>query len=468
MRRGNRFRVGMCKLLHKKSFGPGQRAHDEKADSVYILAIHKNKNLILDLERIIAHNRIHSIPDVVFESETNQNKGILEDEDSNIIEIRERESGYAENFWVGYGTNYEDGIAVLKKWNRDINYPIWSKDNNDHIGLYSFVTQSTNLLNDVMSVSIFDGNVKGGKWVPIKIKKDYVENIDVFSLKVTALHDNEYRRLYVANGIVTHNSIYAFRGADTDSMSNIKKRFDCKVYPLSISYRCAKSIVDLAYSIYPEIESHPNSIDGSVEYPEKININDFSLGDLIICRNNHPIINLCYKLIRNKMPAKVIGRDIGIGLIKLIKKMDKDNSLPELITNLIKWRDRQIEIIEYKSSDDMRNKDAIIDKYECIMALCTNPEIKDVKQLIFIIDDMFTNDKEEKDLVSDKRITLSTIHKIKGGESDKVYLLDSHLINPPWVKTKSTWQQIQEENLRFVAVTRAKTRLIFISSEHIE
>lgn len=38
-------------------------------------------------------------------------------------------------------------------------------------------------------------------------------------------------------------AIYGFRGASSDSMTLLKKRFSCQTYPLSVSYRCSKAIV---------------------------------------------------------------------------------------------------------------------------------------------------------------------------------------------------------------------------------
>lgn len=261
-------------------------------------------------------------------------------------------------------------------------------------------------------------------------------------------------------------SIYAFRGADAESMWNIQNEFDCIEYPLSISYRCAKSIVNLAYEIYPEIEAHPEAPEGSVERPANWKVEDFKPGHLIICRNNAPTVTLAYKLIKHRIPAKVLGRDIGEGLMKLVRKLDVDGSLLELMGRVVEWKEHQLALIDRKDPDDLRGKEAILDKYDCISMLCSNPDIKTVVELIGVIDQMFTNAAEEKQAVSDSRVTLSTIHKIKGAEADTVFILDSHLINPPWVR--NDWQFAQEENLRFVAITRAKTRLVFIHSDRIE
>ena len=47
-------------------------------------------------------------------------------------------------------------------------------------------------------------------------------------------------------------SIYAFRGADSDSMDKLSKQFNCKHLPLSVSYRCSKAVVREAQAVLAE------------------------------------------------------------------------------------------------------------------------------------------------------------------------------------------------------------------------
>ena len=263
-----------------------------------------------------------------------------------------------------------------------------------------------------------------------------------------------------------HQSCYAFRGADEMSMDNIQHDYSCVSYPLSISYRCPKSIVALAQTVYEEIESAPDAPEGSVEYPENWKIDDFTPGNFIICRNNAPIVGMAYKLIKNKIPAKVLGRDIGEGLIRLIRKLDQDGSLVEMMTALVEWQSHQLELAHRKNPDDVRSKDSINDRFECISILATNPDIKTVAELITTIDMMFANAAEEKEAVSPNRVTLSTIHKAKGLEAETVFILDRHLISPPWIRQE--WEFTQERNISFIALTRSKDRLIFINSNSVK
>src|ERR1700722_1305373 len=41
----------------------------------------------------------------------------------------------------------------------------------------------------------------------------------------------------------SNQAIYSFRGADSNAVNNIIERCQSKTFPLSVTYRCAKSIV---------------------------------------------------------------------------------------------------------------------------------------------------------------------------------------------------------------------------------
>ena len=65
------------------------------------------------------------------------------------------------------------------------------------------------------------------------------------------------------------------------------------------------------------------------------------------------------------------------------------------------------------------------------------------------------------------KVVLSTIHKAKGLEADTVFFLDQGLLYGRWI-TPGTWMEIQEKNLEYVGVTRAKNRLVFIDSDGLK
>ena len=67
------------------------------------------------------------------------------------------------------------------------------------------------------------------------------------------------------------------------------------------------------------------------------------------------------------------------------------------------------------------------------------------------IDTIFTDDL--------KGIVLSTIHKAKGLEANRVFIIRPDLL--PLPQCRKGWEFIQEKNLEYVAITRAKKDLIY-------
>lgn len=76
----------------------------------------------------------------------------------------------------------------------------------------------------------------------------------------------------------------------------------------------------------------------------------------------------------------------------------------------------------------------------------------DVQSLINTIEQLFTPTRNST--------TLATIHKAKGLEADTVYWLNSSQCPSKWARQR--WQKVQENNLCYVATTRAKSKLVLI------
>ena len=253
-----------------------------------------------------------------------------------------------------------------------------------------------------------------------------------------------------------NQACYGFRGALSGSMDHVAKRFSCKQMPLTISYRCPKSGVKKAREFVKHIQHHEAAPEGIVtEYPETWFLKDFKSTDAILCRNSKPLIRTAFMLIRNKISCQVLGRDIGQGLIKLIKKM-KSVSIPDLIAKLARYREKEIE--KARARDDEARIQFLDDKLETINVFIDESEPETtVDMLVNEIDTLFSD-------TTDGRLTLSTIHKFKGLERDRVFVLDAHILMPSKY-AKQKWQMEQENNLCYIAATRHKQELYYISGE---
>ena len=251
-----------------------------------------------------------------------------------------------------------------------------------------------------------------------------------------------------------NQAIYGFAGADADSYDKLANLNGAAIkMPLSVSYRCAKKIVAEAQKIVPEIQPAPESIDGNVWLDGSLT--EIREGDWILCRNLKPLVQTYLWLMKNKIKSKIRGKDIGEGIISLIIKTGA-KSLKELSEGLEYEENKLIEKLKARGVQHPMlhpKMEVLLQRVEVIQCLMT--EVDDVKKLRQLIENIFTDEV--------KGIVLSTIHKSKGLENDRVFFLAPELI--PSKFATMDWQYEQEENLRYVAITRAKKELIYVSGK---
>ena len=251
-------------------------------------------------------------------------------------------------------------------------------------------------------------------------------------------------------------AIYGFRGADSNSLNLIAEEFSCIELPLTVSYRCPTSVIEYAHRWVSHIEAAPDAPAGEViSMGQKWDAaKDFKENDLIVCRTTKPLITMCFKFLRARIPAYIMGREIGQGLKSLITKLNA-KGIGALIIKLSVWCDRECEKAIAKKQDS--KVESIQDKAEAILFLIDGLAEKErtVPALLGIIDSLFTD--------TTNAVTLATIHKGKGLEADRVFWLNSSQCPAKWAKNE--WQQEQERNLCYVATTRAKQTLVLIEEQ---
>jgi len=253
-----------------------------------------------------------------------------------------------------------------------------------------------------------------------------------------------------------HQAIYGFRGADSQSLANIGKDFNAITLPLSISYRCPKNVVAEAQKYVSHIQSHESAPDGAVTNlgsydPETMS--QFEENDFVLCRNVAPLVNTAFALLRKGKPAVIVGRDIGKNLIALIERLGGRN-ISDFIDKLDEWKAKEVRKILDKDPEESTHK--IDEKHECVMVFVRCSGASTVPALIEVIDKMFSDDNVRK------AVRLSTIHKSKGLEAKRVLMLDSWLL--PSKYAKKEWQKEQENNLCYVAITRAQETLAYVQT----
>lgn len=251
-------------------------------------------------------------------------------------------------------------------------------------------------------------------------------------------------------------AIYGFRGADSDSLGLIASEFEAKTLPLSVSYRCAQSVVNYARQWVGHILPAPTAPEGDVNIMGDWHLGMLEPRDLVVCRNTKPIIALGYKMLKARKPVRILGKEIGEGLVKLIEKQ-KAKGVDRLVEKLTKYREREIE--KAVAAKKPGKAAAVADKVDAILCLIDSMDENDrtVPALLDTIRTLFEDVRNAT--------TLCTIHKSKGLEADRVFWLNKSLCPSPWAK--QPWQQQQERNLCYVATTRAKTSLFVVEDERL-
>lgn len=259
----------------------------------------------------------------------------------------------------------------------------------------------------------------------------------------------------------SNQTIYSFSGSDPDSFAKLKALPNTTSLPLSISYRCADTIVDFAKNYVPSIERNEDGREGKIVKNAKLE--DVQDGDMILCRNNAPLIQVYSLFLKMGKKSYIMGKDIGSNLKTLVRrckkdelnvKCNKDGLFARLYEDLFSSRNKLME----KCNIDIQTatfSQQIQSKLDFIKALEVLAEgINTSDKLIEKIDAIFSAKNKASG------IALSTIHKAKGLEANNVYIACNSLMSSKSAKLK--WEVNQEHNLMYVAYTRAKNVLGFL------
>lgn len=251
-----------------------------------------------------------------------------------------------------------------------------------------------------------------------------------------------------------NQSIYGFTGADADAVKRIIEEFNCTLLPLTVTYRCPKAIVAEAQKFVPAYEAHESAPEGTVRTINQSELvaQNLTATDAILCRKMKPLVEQAFALIRKNIACHVEGRDIGQGLIKLATRW-KVKSVPVLIDKLEAYREKEVAKLTAQKKETQA--EALADRVETLIVLADGCDTIDC------IKDKINGLFSDTDGKSKPTLTLSTIHRSKGREWNRVFVLGYHEFQPSkWAR--QAWEQVQEKNLQYVAITRAKAELAFV------
>jgi len=242
----------------------------------------------------------------------------------------------------------------------------------------------------------------------------------------------------------SRQAIYGFRGAVQNGMGMMTVTLQAKKLLLSTTYRCPKVVVREAQKIVPQYQAAPSAPTGRLESVKSAD--GAQIGDVILSRLNAPLMPLALRFLRRGTPARIEGRDIGAQLLTIVQSL-KATSLEDFTGKLDTWKNKQLKKLTGKRNFE-KKIEQINDIAETLSALA------DDAQSVIDIGTKISNLFQDSKANSIPAVLLSTVHKAKGLEWDTVYLL-----RDTFLRENTT----EEQNIYYVAVTRAKKNLWIVA-----
>jgi superfamily I DNA/RNA helicase len=252
-----------------------------------------------------------------------------------------------------------------------------------------------------------------------------------------------------------NQAIYAFRGADSDSIPTLQRQLDALTLPLTVTFRCPRTHVELARQIVPDFEAAPEAPEGTLANGSLQDLASLEPGDLVLCRANAPLVAHCLELFRQRRRATMRGRAFGDQLTTLYRRIEPDcPTVGAFQVALQRWKAQELTRLEDRDGTEDLVESAK-DKADCLMAIsdtCT-----DLVEIPEAIQSLFDDQADPS-----TRVTFSTVHRAKGSEARRVTFLDKPYTDGKRRKPVPDWEYQQRRNLRYVALTRSLDTLNII------
>ncbi len=245
-----------------------------------------------------------------------------------------------------------------------------------------------------------------------------------------------------------HQAIYRWAGAPSKGMEEItvEKRADTRPNP--ITYRCPWSVVDYVKGYAPEIQASPNAIEGAIidiELRDVYRKLDWRADDVFLCANNKPLVEMALRMIQKgipcEMPNRSLHKDLNDQVDIVAEKVEDD--FDKFFDALQDYKRKRTELYhrtranEYVISN-FHDKCNSLEVLYWFTAEQGGREVKDLRKQIKMLFESGTG-----------RVQLRSIHTAKGGEWDRVFVLESgrkNMTHPEDIE--------QYNNLAYIANTR--------------
>jgi len=292
------------------------------------------------------------------------------------------------------------------------------------------------------------------------------------------------RALFVGDA---SQAIYGFAGADAASLERVAAATKATRLPLSVSYRCPTSHVVLARRLSPHMLPAPGAITGRVRLASNATlVPSLSPGDLVLSRTNGPLLDLALRVAASGVPVVVLGDDRLAEAGTLVTELAEAGSVDrQKVQSSLEAEVRRLEREMPLSLELPRALDDVRHRHQAVavaLAAARSSAVAPVKAALLRLFDVAR---------VGPHVLLSTVHKAKGREADRVFLLAPEELGiggdlrPTPIDTgqdgkahvtadqpvsapdqdAATIDDRSEANVLFVALTRAKRDLFLVEKE---
>lgn len=419
MRRGNDYRIGKTTGSYQTQdgqFGLPMRMAAEGADAGWVLSQHDTDVEALEAEQIAAWT--YGVPTLTFKA------------------VNPLHQDRLDRVWAKVGSNATNAELALRAHGRLIEHPLCNAG--DTLWRRRCRTVAACNLVDGMMMLPIEGamdaegkQVPSKRWAPITVSHRHYEGT-VHSLAVA---DDE---TYVADGVVTHNSIYGWNGA-VDAMSKLPDGFRSF---LTQSFRFGPEVAAVANTVLTDLEADLR-IKGLPSLRSTVGkIADGVRPDAVLCRTNAGAVSRCLEAQAAGVSVYLAGG--GDQVIKFAEgaadlQAGRSSWHPEL-SCFTTWGEVQDYVEQDELGGELQLLVDLVDKF-------TPPAI--ISGLKQMPDEL------------NAELTVTTAHKSKGREWNIVQLADDfgQQAKPGAPEPEPKDPSDEEKRLLYVAVTRAQKHL---------
>lgn len=317
-----------------------------------------------------------------------------------------------------------------------------------------------------------------------------------------------------------NQAIYRFRGADAKGFSNIQALLGgssrgASSHDLPVNYRNGKKIIDYVNqnthmkNLPVQLKAgrdHDGEVNPDAKYDEVMSGIDkeWSEGGQLkqetafISRNNAPLLGTALKLLKKHIPFTIIGKDFSNEVLNFVYRILGNDKIGYGKVNApktpIEGFENTMKSYVLSKEDKYENKkdkekylDELYEMYQAMASLLkyvkeneyknplTNSKMNTIKDLCDYIYQIFKGlDPQDKDAETYKKIDkkknviLTTAHKSKGLEFERVNIVDDDLFPPGGDYDPEDEEAQQEHNAKYVAYTRAIHTLNITRSDGVK